>query len=156
MESAERIDLTSTPVAKAGSQLRFLRLEVWQEGRKLYRLVSRLVRRFPKEELFGLVSQMRRSARSVCANVAEGSGRNSDADFAQFVGIAFGSAAEVASDAFLALDEGYITESELEELLTQIEVVISKASGLYRRLKPDGEKSIPRSAFRDPPRSAGP
>jgi four helix bundle protein len=137
----------SLPVAQAGSKLRFLRLEVWQEGRQLYRMVSRLVRRFPKEELFGLVSQMRRSARSVCANVAEGSGRNSDADFAQFVEIAYGSAAEIASDAFLACDEGYISEGERDALLTQVEVVIAKASGLYRRLKPEGSASVPRSAF---------
>lgn len=142
-------------MANPGSQLRFLRLEVWQEGRKLYRLVARLVRRFPKEELFGLVSQMRRSARSVSANIAEGSGRNSDADCAQFVEIAYGSAAEVASDAFLAFDEGCISEIERDEWLTQVEVVIAKASGLYRRLKPEGSDSVPRSAFRVPRRSAG-
>lgn len=143
-------------MAKAGSQLRFLRLEVWQEGRTLYRLVSKLVRRFPKDELFGLTSQMRRAARSVSANIAEGSGRNSDADFAQFVEIAYGSAAEVASDAFLAFDEGYISEAERDELLAQVEVVISKASGLYRRLKAAGSESVPRSAFRVQPRKAVP
>ncbi len=127
---------------------RFLRLEVWQEGRKLYGLVSRLVRKFPREETFGLTSQMRRSARSVCANIAEGSGRNSDRDFAQFVEIAYGSAAEVASDAYLALDEGYITEDELERLLLQVETVISKASGLYRKLIDAVPPGVPRSAFR--------
>ena len=120
----------------------------------LYRLVSKLVRRFPKDELFGLTSQMRRAARSVAANIAEGSGRNSDADFAQFVEIAYGSAAEVASDAFLAFDEGYISEAERDELLAQVEVVISKASGLYRRLKPSDAEGMPRSAFRVPPRRA--
>jgi len=99
---------------------------------------------------------MRRSARSVCANIAEGGGRNSDPDFAQFVEIAYGSAAEVASDAFLAFDEGYITDSERDELLAQVEVVISKASGLYRRLKPEGSESVPRSAFRLLPRRAAP
>jgi four helix bundle protein len=123
--------------------LRFLRLEVWQEGRKLYRMVSRMVRRFPKDEMFALVAQMRRSVRSVCANIAEGSGRNSDADFAQFVEVAYGSAAEVASDAYLAFDEGYITEAKLNEFLAQVEVVLSLASGLYRRLKPATEKSLP-------------
>lgn len=120
----------------------------------LYRLVSKLVRRFPKDELFGLTSQMRRAARSVSANIAEGSGRNSDKDFAQFVEIAYGSACEIASDAFLAFDEGYITESERDELLTQVEVVISKASGLYRRLKASGSESVQPSAVRVPPRRA--
>jgi four helix bundle protein len=133
----------------SAKNFRFLRLEVWQEGRKLYRLVSGMVRKLPREEAFGLSSQMRRSARSVCANIAEGSGRNSDKDFAQFVEIAYGSAAEVASDAYLAFDEGYITEAEREELLAAVEVVIAKASGLYRKLKPAAE-SIPHSALRIP------
>ncbi len=119
-------------------------------------MVARLVRRFPKEELFGLVSQMRRSARSVCANIAEGSGRNSDADFAQFVEIAYGSASEVASDLFLACDEGYISEKERDEVLAQVEVVIAKASGLYRRLKGAQGKNLPPSAFRLPHRAAAP
>lgn len=132
------------------ARFRFLRLEVWQEGRKLYRMVSRLVRKFPREELFGLVSQMRRSARSVCANIAEGSGRNSDKDFAQFVEIAYGSAMEVASDAFLAFDEGHITEAECEMLREQVEVVAAKASGLYRKLTGEKPSGTPRSALRTP------
>ena len=136
-------------------RFRFLRLEVWQEGRKLYGIVSRMVRKFPREEAFGLTSQMRRSARSVCANIAEGSGRNSDKDFAQFVEIAYGSAAEVASDGFLALDEGYISQADLDQLLAQVEVVVSKASGLYRKLTAAGTSGAPRSALRAP-RSAIP
>jgi four helix bundle protein len=131
-------------------RFRFLRLEVWQEGRKPYRLVSQMVRKFPREELFGLTSQMRRSARSVCANSAEGSGRNSDKDFAQFVEIASGSASEVASDIFLALDEGYITDVEGEAALTQVEVVVSKASGLYRKLTGVPPRCAQPSAFRFP------
>jgi len=86
-----------------------------------------MVRQFPKEESYGLTSQMRRSARSVCANIAEGSGRNSDRDFAQFIEITYGSAMEVASDVFLALDEGYITAQDHDQLLAQVEVVAAKA-----------------------------
>lgn len=137
------------------TRFRFLRLEVWQEGRKLYRLVSGLIRKFPRDEAYGLTSQMRRSARSVCANVAEGAGRNSDKDFAQFVEIAYGSAMEIASDSFLALDEGYITQPELEALLAQIGTVAAKASGLYRKLTGDAPAGAPRSALRAP-RSAAP
>ena len=113
-------------------------------------MVSRIVRKFPREELFGLTSQMRRSARSVCANLAEGSGRNSDRDVAQFVEIAYGFAAEVASDGFLALDEGYVSEAELEQLLAQVETVVSKASGLYRKLHSAVPSGAPRSAIRSP------
>ncbi len=132
-------------------RFRFLRLDVWQESRVLYRLVTRLTRRFPREEAFGLTSQMRRAARSVAANIAEGSGRNSDADFAQFVEIAYGSAMEVASDSFLALDEGYIDASEQEQLLRQVETVAAKISGLYRKLTARGLSGAPRSALRAPP-----
>ncbi len=140
---------------KSSTRFRFLRLEVWQEGRVLYRLVSRLVRKFPREEMFGLTSQMRRAARSVSANIAEGSGRNSDADFAQFVEIAYGSAMEVASDSFLALDEGYMTEAEQEQVLAQIEIVAAKASGLYRKLTNRQPSGPPLSALRSPRRGAG-
>lgn len=138
----------------ADARFRFLRMEVWQEGRVLDRTVSRLVRRFPRDEQFGLASQMRRPARSVCASVAEGAGRNSDGDFAQFMEIACGSAMEVASDSFLALDEGYITKEEQAALLDQIESVTSKASGLYRKLTGVSPAGAQRSAFRAPRRAA--
>lgn len=122
----------------------------------LYRMVARLLRKFPREEAFGLTSQMRRAARSVSANIAEGSGRNSDADFAQFVEIAYGSAMEVASDSYLALDEGYITAAEHEQLLVQIETVASKASGLYRKLTGVSVSGAPRSALSAPRGRAAP
>jgi four helix bundle protein len=135
------------------TRFRFLRMEVWQEGRKPYRLVSGLIRKFPREEAFGLTSQMRRSARSVCANIAEGAGRNSDKDFAQFVEISYGSAMEIASDSFLAVDEGYITQREQEALLEQIETVAAKASGLYRKLTGGSPPGAQRSALRAPRRA---
>ncbi len=132
---------------EGSKRFRFQRLEVWQEGRKSYRDVSQTVRKFPREEMFGLTSQMRRSAHSVCANIAEGSGRHSDKDSAQFLELAYGSAMEIAPDAFLALDEGHITESELEQVLAEVETVVSKASGLYRKLKVESSRSNQRFAL---------
>jgi hypothetical protein len=90
-------------VPGSAKSFRFLRLEGWQEGWKLYRLETRLVRKFSREEAFGLTSQMRRSARSVWANIAEGSGRSSDKDFAQFVEIAYGSVIAKASGLYRKL-----------------------------------------------------
>lgn len=78
-----------------------------------------------------------------------------DADFAQFVEIAYGSAMEVASDSFLALDERYITETEQEVVLAQVEAVASKASGLYRKFTNRQPSGPPLSALRSPRRSAG-
>ena len=142
----ERVPMIPNSITNGRWKFRFLRIEVWQEGRVLYRQVSRLLRKFPREELFGLTSQMRRAARSIPANIAEGSGRNSDKDFAQYVEVAFGSASELASDAFLAFDAGYIDEAELDALLQRIETVIAKASGLYRKLVPSS--GVPHSAIR--------
>ena len=120
MLSAER--LKSPVMTDDANRFRFLRLEVWPEGRKLHGIVSRMWRKFSREETFGLASRMRRSARSACASIAEGSGRNSDRDFAQFFEIAHASAAEVAS----------------------------RSSGLYRKLTGLAGRGAPRSALRAP------
>jgi four helix bundle protein len=73
----------------------FRKLEVWQLAHKLTLAIYRLTKAFPSEERFGLTDQMRRAAVSIEANLAEGTGRGGDADFARFVQIAFGSACEL-------------------------------------------------------------
>src|SRR5215207_3430172 len=78
-------------------QFRFEKLTVWQSSRRLAGEIYSVTKAFPKDELFGLTSQIRRAAVSVTANIAEGSGRNSDVDFAHFLELAYGSAMEVAS-----------------------------------------------------------
>ncbi|MDD3180178.1 MAG: four helix bundle protein [Opitutaceae bacterium] len=115
-------------------QFRFLALVVWPEGRNLHQPVSRLVRRFPREGWFGLTSQRRCPARYACVNIAEGGGRNPDRDSAQFAEISHGSAMEVASDVFPAMDKGCVTEAEQQKILVQVAAFVSKGSGLYRRL----------------------
>lgn len=116
-------------------RFRFQRLDVWQEARVLNREIYELTRGFPKEELFGLTSQMRRSSRSVAANIAEGSGRNSDRDFRQFLEISYGSATELASDLYLASDVALLLEPDRERLLDRIEAVTAQLSGLNRTLR---------------------
>jgi four helix bundle protein len=66
-------------------------LTVWQKSHQATLTVYRITQNFPREELFGLVSQTRRTALSIPSNIAEGSGRNSDPDFARFLQIAAGS-----------------------------------------------------------------
>ena len=80
-------------------------------------------------------SQIRRAAVSVSSNIAEGSGRNSDKDFGHFLEQAYGSLMEVASTFFLALDEGYISEKELEPLFDELEVLAKRIASLNRSLK---------------------
>ena len=98
-------------------RFRFEKLEVWQQARKLNQRVYRLARKLPKDELFGMTSQLRRAAVSVSSNMAEGSGRNSDKDFAHFLEQSYGSLMELASLLYLALDERYLSEPEVEAAL---------------------------------------
>lgn len=81
-----------------------------------------------------MTSQIRRAATSISANIAEGSGRNSDKDFAHFLEQAYGSLMEVASTFYLAFDEGYVEESDLEPLLDELEKLAKRIASLNRSL----------------------
>ena len=86
----------------------YTQLKVWEKAHQLTLKVYRATNSFPRDELFGLTSQLRRSASSIAANLAEGCGRGSDPDFARFVQIALGSAYEVQYHLLLARDLGYL------------------------------------------------
>ena len=122
-------------------QFRFQRLEVWQQARALNKSIYSLSGRFPSSELYALTSQVRRASISVSSNIAEGSGRNSDADFAHFLEIAYASLMEVISQLYLALDQSYISEKQLEvisadaDLLASQIVALSKSLGRASRAK---------------------
>jgi four helix bundle protein len=85
-------------------------LVAWQEAIKLVVLIYRETASFPREELFGLTAQLRKSAGSIPANIAEGAGRNSAKELIQFLGIASGSGAEVDTHLEVALQLGYIRQ----------------------------------------------
>ena len=85
----------------------FRELLVWQRGMELTSAVYRLTREFPKEELFGLSTQLRRAAVSIPSNIAEGQGRISRGEFVQFLGVARGSNFEVQTQIELAKNLGY-------------------------------------------------
>ena len=87
----------------------FKELKVWQKGRKFVKDIYLLTRNFPQEELFVLTSQMRRAAISIPSNIAEGSGRGSDKDFARFIDIATGSSFELESQLYVASDLEYFS-----------------------------------------------
>lgn len=121
----------------------FRDLHVWHKSHAVVLTVYQLTRRFPKEELYGLTSQLRRSAVSVGSNIAEGCGRGSDADFARFLQIAMGSACELEYQVFLASDLGYLEEREYAELQLAVAEVKRMLSGLMRRMSPDAQLSLP-------------
>jgi four helix bundle protein len=95
----------------------FEKLEVWQNARKLVRQVYQQADKFPKAEMFGLSSQLRRAAVSVANNLAEGSARASLKDQAHFTSQAHGSLMETACDVIIAGDLGFIPSTEADPIL---------------------------------------
>lgn len=92
----------------------FRDLECWKEGRKFRLFISELCAKFPIHEKFGLSSQIQRSSRSVCDNIAEGYGRYHFQENIQYCRQARGSLNEALNQCITAFDEGYITKEELE------------------------------------------
>ncbi len=115
---------------------RFEKFDVWQKAIVFTGKVYRVTGQFPPDERFGLTSQMRRAAVSISSNIAEGSSRSSDTDFARFVQIAYGSLMEVVSQAVIARNEGFMADDRCHELSTDAEELARMLSGLRSRLLP--------------------
>lgn len=112
----------------------FTDLIAWQEAHSLALNVYKATKAFPKDELYGLVSQMRRAAVSITSNIAEGFGRRSNAEKQQFYSIAGGSLSELQSQMFLARDFGYIDNNLHTELFEQSGNVYKLINGLISYL----------------------
>jgi four helix bundle protein len=97
--------------------------------------IYKATERFPKEEKFGLTSQIRRAAVSIPANIAEGAARYSSKEFAHFVSIAQGSASEVETELIIAYRLGYLSETLFSKLLADLERIGRMITGLTRRLR---------------------
>lgn len=114
---------------------RFEHLEVWKDAIAFASAIYRLTKKFPREELFALTSQLRRASSSISTNIAEGSGSSSKKDFCHYLDIAIKSAFEVVSLLQLALEQGYIAESEKSKLYKTAEILVKKMSSLKKSLK---------------------
>jgi len=110
----------------------FTDLYAWQEGHKLVIMLYTITKDFPKEEIFGLVSQMRRSAVSITSNIAEGFSRNTMKDKIQFYCIAQGSLTELQSQLFIAKDVGYLSGEDFDKISKQTIVVHKLITGLKK------------------------
>jgi len=110
-------------------------LKVWEAGMDLCVGVYQATEGFPKSEVFGLVSQMRRAASSVPANIAEGFSRQHKPGFIQFLHIAQGSLSEL--DTYLRLSQrlGYMTEQTVESLSEQMVAIVKMLHSLIARLR---------------------
>ena len=113
----------------------FRKLEVWRKARLLKRLTYQTTELFPVEERYGLKGQLRRASNSIMANIAEGAGRNRDREFAHFVSIALGSAAELQSHWVAAMDEGLLEGSVFRDALRDTSEVRRMLAGLLTRLE---------------------
>ena len=116
----------------------FRNLEVWRKAHELVLRVYRGTAEFPKAELYGLTSQLRRAAASVATNIAEGCGRATDADFRRFLAMALGSASELEYLFLLTRDLGLLDEDAQAALSSQTVEVKRMLSGFMKRLKADG------------------
>ncbi len=112
----------------------FRRLKVWHEASALTVSIYKLTAGFPKTELYGLTSQMRRAAVSVTSNIAEGCGRNGDRELARFLRIALGSLTELDSLVLVSKDLGMSTDGASKELATTIRQVRGRLSRLLSSL----------------------
>ena len=109
-------------------------LQVWQKAHQLTLTVYGLTASFPRDERYGLTTQLRRSSSSIAANLAEGCGRNGDAELARFCSIAMGSASELEYHLLLAKDLNLIKATDYEQLGQQTTEVKRMLTGLLQKL----------------------
>ena len=114
----------------AGYIYAFEKLEVWQEAKNLTTRVYQLTSKLPDTEKFGLISQIQRSAVSVCSNIAEGSARKTNKDKAYFTTLAFSSAVELLNQLIICVELGYLSKADYSELRIDLESITNKLNSL--------------------------
>ncbi len=113
----------------------YRKLNVWHRSHQLTLAVYRATASFPREELYGLISQARRCAASVPANIAEGCGRDKNGDFARFLDIAAGSASELEYHLLLARDLSFLDDSQYGPLSNEVGEIKHMLASLARKVR---------------------
>ena len=113
----------------------FRQLKVWEKSHQLALAIYKVTKDFPKEELYGLISQIRRSSMSIPTNIVEGCGRFTDADFARFLQMAMGSASETEYQLILARDLDFLPKDSYEKLHSEVEEVKRMLASLLKTLR---------------------
>jgi len=113
----------------------FKNLLVWQKAMKFVEEIYPLTAKFPDNEKFGLVSQLRRAAVSIPSNIAEGCERNTPKDFANFITIARGSAAEIETQISIALSLNFLDEKSAKNMLDKIVEIKKMLFGLRAKIQ---------------------
>ena len=123
-----------------GSKIKSLEdLEIWNEGLSLVEKIYAVTQKFPKEEIYGLSSQLRRAAVSIPSNVAEGFARFHNREYKQFLYIALGSCAETKTQIIIASRLGYIENEKKDTLLKKIEQISKMIMGLIKKLNTNNQ-----------------
>jgi four helix bundle protein len=117
-------------------------LMVWEKAHKLNLAIYKETNAFPKEERFGLMSQVRRASSSIPANLAEGCGRRSDGEMGRFVQIAMGSGAELSYHLLLCRDLGILGAAEFLRLSADLEEVMRMLSALSGRVRGTAREGV--------------
>lgn len=115
----------------------FRDLKVWRKAHRVTLLAYRVTRCFPSSERYGLTSQIRRAAASVCANIAEGAGRRGKRDFSRFLQISLGSASELEYHLLLSYDLGLLPESKHQEIANMVVEVKRMLTSFISKLTSD-------------------
>jgi four helix bundle protein len=113
----------------------FRDLKVWERAHQLTLRVYKVSARFPREELFGLISQMRRCSASIGANIAEGCGKRGNNEFQRFLQIASGSASELEYHLLLARDLHFLTETDYRELNEELSTLRRMLTSLLQKIE---------------------
>lgn len=113
----------------------FRDLNAWKEGHKLVLLIYKITKTFPKEEMFCLISQMRRAAISITSNIAEGFSRQSYKEKIQFYSISLGSITEIQNQLIVSRDINYLNTNDFKEVANQTVIVHKLVNGLIKKSK---------------------
>ncbi len=112
----------------------FRDLEIWQRGIILTEAVYESTKAFPKEELYGLVAQLRRTAVSIPSNIAEGFARRHNKEYKQFLHISLGSCAELTTQVIIASKLRYIADKAAAAMVNEIKEISKMTMGLIKKL----------------------
>jgi len=113
----------------------FKDLRIWQKAIEIVKDVYNLTEKFPNKELYGLTSQMRRSAISLPSNIAEGFKRYHNKEYRQFLHIVLGSSAELETQLIIAQELKYISKKEIQEVYIKLDYLSRMITVLIRKLK---------------------
>ena len=113
---------------------KFKELKVWQKAIQLVTKIYSIASNFPKEEMYGIVSQIRRCAVSIPSNIAEGAGRGGKKEFSHFLDIAKGSSFELETQLIISTELGFLNNKSFEDINSELDEIQKMITGLQKSM----------------------